>query len=223
MAVKGRDMVYGLPKTIILEDDEIRSALTDSVNAIVAAIRVALDQTPPELSGDIIERGIILTGGGSLLKNLDERIRFETGMPVLVASEPLASVVIGTGKMLARLQAAPQDVSELTICHNFRHPSSFLITGRCLPVLNRRHGHQSLLPHKLANRLLPLRHRRPRRRLVLARSPPHLAAAHLRGRCFRTQLRWFCLCSPTNSPPPARPFFCSLPRPCICSCSRRLC
>jgi rod shape-determining protein MreB len=100
MAVKGRDMVYGLPRTITLEDDEIRSALTDCVNTIVNAVRVALERTPPELSGDISERGIILTGGGSLLKNLDERIRFETGMPVLVASEPLASVVLGTGKML---------------------------------------------------------------------------------------------------------------------------
>ena len=100
MAVKGRDMVYGLPKTITLEDDEIRSALTDCVNTIVSAVRVALEKTPPELSGDISERGIILTGGGSLLKNLDERIRFETGMPVLVANEPLASVVLGTGMML---------------------------------------------------------------------------------------------------------------------------
>jgi rod shape-determining protein MreB len=100
MSVKGRDMIYGLPKTVVIEDDEIRNALADCVNSIVRAIRVALECTPPELSGDISERGIILTGGGSLLKNLDERIRFETGMPVLVASEPLASVVLGTGKML---------------------------------------------------------------------------------------------------------------------------
>jgi rod shape-determining protein MreB len=100
MSVKGRDIVYGLPRTVTLEDDEIRSALSECVDAIVSEIRVALDQTPPELSGDISERGIILTGGGSLLKNLDERIRFETGMPVLVANEPLASVVLGTGKML---------------------------------------------------------------------------------------------------------------------------
>jgi len=100
MAVKGRDLVYGLPKTITLEDDEVRNALADCVNAIVTAIRVALERTPPELSGDISERGIILTGGGSLLKNLAERISFDTGMPVLVANEPLASVVRGTGKML---------------------------------------------------------------------------------------------------------------------------
>jgi len=100
MQIKGRDMVCGLPKTIKLEDDEIREALADCVNVIVSAVRVALERTPPELSGDISERGIILTGGGSLLRNLDQRIKFETGMPVLVANEPLASVVMGTGKML---------------------------------------------------------------------------------------------------------------------------
>jgi rod shape-determining protein MreB len=100
MSVKGRDMVYGLPKTVTVQDDEIREALADCVNMIVNAIRAALERTPPELSGDISERGIILTGGGSLLRSLDERIRFETGMPVLVAHEPLSSVVRGTGKML---------------------------------------------------------------------------------------------------------------------------
>ena len=100
MSVKGRDMVYGLPRTVDVQDDEIREALADCVNTIVSAVRAALERTPPELSGDISERGIILTGGGSLLRSLDERIRFETGMPVLVANEPLASVVLGTGKML---------------------------------------------------------------------------------------------------------------------------
>jgi rod shape-determining protein MreB len=100
MSVKGRDIVCGLPKTVTVEDDEIREALADCVTAIVNAIRVALERTPPELSGDISERGIILTGGGSLLKSLDERVRFETGLPVVVADQPLASVVLGTGKML---------------------------------------------------------------------------------------------------------------------------
>jgi rod shape-determining protein MreB len=100
MPVRGRNIVDGLPRTVTVEDDEIREAMADCINAIVSAIRVALERTPPELSGDISERGIILTGGGSLLKSLDERIRFETGMPVLVADEPLASVVLGTGKML---------------------------------------------------------------------------------------------------------------------------
>jgi rod shape-determining protein MreB len=98
--VKGRDLIHGLPKAITLQDDEVREALADCVTAIVSAVRTALEHTPPELSGDISERGIILTGGGSLLKNLDERIKSETGMPVLLADEPLASVVLGTGKML---------------------------------------------------------------------------------------------------------------------------
>ncbi len=100
MEVKGRDLVHGLPKAITVTDVEIREAVADAVAAIVSAVRTALEHTPPELSADISERGIILTGGGSLLRNLDERIRHETGMPVLMADEPLASVVLGTGKML---------------------------------------------------------------------------------------------------------------------------
>jgi rod shape-determining protein MreB len=100
ITVKGRDLVAGLPKTITLKDHEVREALSDAVSAIVTAVRVALECTPPELSGDISDKGIILTGGGSLLKSLDERIKAETGMPVLVADEPLASVVMGTGMML---------------------------------------------------------------------------------------------------------------------------
>ncbi len=100
MDVKGRDLIAGLPKTMVLRDDEIRGALSECVTAIVAAVRAALERTPPELSGDLSERGIILTGGASMLKNLDARIRAETGMPVLMADQPLASVVLGTGKML---------------------------------------------------------------------------------------------------------------------------
>lgn len=100
MEVKGRDLVHGLPKAISITDVEIREAVSDCVTAIVGAVRAALERTPPELSADISEKGIILTGGGSLLRNLDERIRHETGMPVLMANEPLASVVLGTGKML---------------------------------------------------------------------------------------------------------------------------
>jgi len=100
LEVKGRDLLLGLPKAITLHDAEIREALAECVGAILAGIRGALEHTPPELSGDISERGIILTGGGSMLKSLDERIRSETGMPVLMADEPLASVVLGTGKML---------------------------------------------------------------------------------------------------------------------------
>ena len=100
MEVKGRDLVRGLPKSVSVTDAEIREALADCVNAIVGAVRAALERTPPELSADISEKGIILTGGGSLLRNLDERIRQETGMPVLMADDPLSSVVLGTGKML---------------------------------------------------------------------------------------------------------------------------
>jgi rod shape-determining protein MreB len=99
-SVKGRDLVAGLPRTVELCDGEIREALTDNVNAIVKAIRTALEATPPELSGDIIERGIVLTGGGALLRNLDRRIAKDTGLPVTIAENPLASVVLGTGKML---------------------------------------------------------------------------------------------------------------------------
>lgn len=100
LEIKGRDLIHGLPKAIALHDGEIREALGDCVGAIIAGIRGALEHTPPELSGDISERGIILTGGGSMLKALDDRIRSETGMPVLMADQPLASVVLGTGKML---------------------------------------------------------------------------------------------------------------------------
>jgi rod shape-determining protein MreB len=98
--VKGRDLVAGVPRTLELCDAEIRDAIRDNVSAIVKAIRTALELTPPELSGDIIERGIVLTGGGALLHNLDRRISEDTGLPVSVAENPLASVVLGTGRML---------------------------------------------------------------------------------------------------------------------------
>src|SRR3989441_8193422 len=100
MEIKGRDLVDGIPKTIVVSDAEIRESLAETVNAIVDAARVALEQTPPELSADIVDRGIVLTGGGSQLKNLDKRLREETGLPVSMADDPQASVVLGTGKML---------------------------------------------------------------------------------------------------------------------------
>ena len=100
MDVRGRDLIEGIPKTITLTDEEAREALSDSILAIVNAVRVALERTPPELSADIMEKGIVLTGGGALLKNLDLRIKSETGLPVFLAEDPLSSVVIGTGKML---------------------------------------------------------------------------------------------------------------------------
>jgi len=103
MDVKGRDLIEGIPKTVTLTDEEVREALSDAILAIVNAVRVALERTPPELSADIMEKGIVLTGGGALLKNLDLRIKSETGLPVFLAEEPLSSVVIGTGKMLEDL------------------------------------------------------------------------------------------------------------------------
>jgi rod shape-determining protein MreB len=100
MEIKGRNLIEGVPKTVTVGDDEIRDALSDCVATILNAIRVALERTPPELSADISDRGIVLTGGGALIKNLDMRIREETGLPVSIADDPLASVVLGTGKML---------------------------------------------------------------------------------------------------------------------------
>jgi rod shape-determining protein MreB len=101
MEVKGRNLIEGVPRTVTIDDGEVREALSDSVSTIVNAIREALERTPPELSADISDRGIVLTGGGALLRNLDKRIREETGLPVSVADDPLASVVLGTGKMLS--------------------------------------------------------------------------------------------------------------------------
>jgi rod shape-determining protein MreB len=101
MEIKGRDLIEGIPKTLTVTDAEIREALQEPVSIIVNAVRVALERTPPELSADIVDRGIVLTGGGSLLKNIDRLLREETGLPVSVAEDPLSSVVLGTGKMLS--------------------------------------------------------------------------------------------------------------------------
>ena len=100
MEIKGGNLIEGLPRTITVDDSEIREALSEGVATIMNAIRVALERTPPELSADISDRGIVLTGGGALLKGLDKRIRQETGVPVSIAEDPLASVVLGIGKML---------------------------------------------------------------------------------------------------------------------------
>ena len=101
MEVKGRHVLEGKPCTVTLNDHQIREALAETVNVIVDAVRVALERTPPELSADIVDRGIVLTGGGSLLKNLDKRLREETGLPLAMAEDPLSSVVLGAGKMLS--------------------------------------------------------------------------------------------------------------------------
>ena len=101
MEIKGRNLIEGIPKTITVNDAEIREGLSECVSTIINAIRVALERTPPELSADISDRGIVLTGGGSLLRNLDKRISEETGLPVSIADDPLACVALGTGKMLS--------------------------------------------------------------------------------------------------------------------------
>jgi rod shape-determining protein MreB and related proteins len=108
MEVRGRDLVAGVPKTINVSSDEIRDALSDPINAIVDAVRVVLDRTPPELSADIADKGIVLAGGGALLRNLDVLLREETGLPVMVADEPLSAVVYGCGKALDELDLLKQ-------------------------------------------------------------------------------------------------------------------
>ena len=98
--IKGRDLVTGIPKTIEISDSEIREALKEAIAKIVDAVRIALEQTPPELSADIVDRGIVLTGGGALLKNLDKRLSHETGLPIIVSDDPLKAVALGSGKVL---------------------------------------------------------------------------------------------------------------------------
>ena len=100
LTIKGRDLVEGIPKELVISDEEIREALAETVNVIVDAVRMALERTPPELSADIMDKGIVLSGGGALLRALDERIRSETGLPVVQAEDPLACVVLGTGRVL---------------------------------------------------------------------------------------------------------------------------
>ncbi|MDQ1702168.1 MAG: rod shape-determining protein MreB [Frankiaceae bacterium] len=112
--IRGRDLVSGLPKTIVVSSEEIRKALEEPVNQVVDAVKTTLDKCPPELSGDIMDRGIVLTGGGALLRGLDERLRHETGMPIHVAENPLHSVVIGSGKCLEEFEVlSPVLMSEL--------------------------------------------------------------------------------------------------------------
>jgi rod shape-determining protein MreB len=98
--VRGRDLVTGLPKTIVVSTEEIREAIEEPVSAIVDAVKVTLDKTPPELAADIMERGIVITGGGALLHGLDRRLESETGMPIVIAENPLFSVVLGSGQYL---------------------------------------------------------------------------------------------------------------------------
>jgi len=106
--IRGRDMVSGLPRTVMVSSAEIRRALEEPLNAVVDAVRTTLDKTPPELAGDIMDRGLVLTGGGALLRGLDERLRHETGMPVHVADDPLHSVAMGAGKCVEEFEALQQ-------------------------------------------------------------------------------------------------------------------
>ncbi|MGB5294495.1 MAG: rod shape-determining protein [Thermoanaerobaculia bacterium] len=98
--IKGRDLIEGVPRNLTISDAEIREALAEPVVTIVEAVRMALERTPPELSADIMDKGIVLSGGGSLLRGLDQRLRNETGLPVVLAEDPLSSVVLGTGRVL---------------------------------------------------------------------------------------------------------------------------
>ena len=100
MEIKGRDLIEGVPKTLIITDSEVREALAEPIAQVVDAVRQALERTPPELSADIMDKGIVLSGGGALIRNLDQRLREETGLPVVQADDPLCSVVLGTGRVL---------------------------------------------------------------------------------------------------------------------------
>jgi len=103
--LRGRDLVSGLPKTVVTSTEEIREALEEPVQAIVDAVKVTLDTTPPELAADVMERGIVLTGGGALLLGMRERLEAETGMPVVMADDPLLSVAVGSGRSLEAFEA----------------------------------------------------------------------------------------------------------------------
>ena len=103
--IRGRDLVTGLPKTILVSTEEIREAIDEPVSAIVDAVKVTLDKTPPELAADIMEHGIVLAGGGALLNGIDTRLSHETGMPIVIAPNPLHAVAIGSGQSLEEFEA----------------------------------------------------------------------------------------------------------------------
>ena len=106
--IRGRDLVTGLPRTIVVSAEEVRRAMDEPVNAIIDAVKATLDRTPPELSGDIMDRGVVLTGGGALLRALPERLTHETGMPIIVAESSLEAVVLGSGKCVEEFEALQQ-------------------------------------------------------------------------------------------------------------------
>ncbi len=98
--IKGRDLVTGIPKILVIDSEEVRLAIAEQIDTIVQVVKMALEQTPPELSADIVDKGIFLTGGGALLKNLDILLKEETGLPIIIADDPLSAVVLGSGKIL---------------------------------------------------------------------------------------------------------------------------
>jgi rod shape-determining protein MreB len=100
MQIKGRDLVSGIPKIIEIDSDEVRESIREQIDTIVETVKIALEQTPPELAADIVDRGIVLTGGGALLKGLDKLLREETGLPITITEDPLSTVVLGSGKAL---------------------------------------------------------------------------------------------------------------------------
>ncbi|MFH0725628.1 MAG: rod shape-determining protein [Pseudomonadota bacterium] len=106
--VKGRDLVSGIPKILAIDSEEIRVAITEQIEAIVETVKIALEQTPPELSADIVDRGIVLTGGGALLKNLDKLLKEETGLPITIADDPLTTVALGCGRALDSIEILKQ-------------------------------------------------------------------------------------------------------------------
>lgn len=103
MDVKGRDLVSGIPQNIVITSEEVRKAISEPVDSIVQAVRMALEQTPPELAADIVDRGIVLTGGGALLRGLDSLLREETSLPITVVEDPLSTVALGSGRVLDNL------------------------------------------------------------------------------------------------------------------------
>jgi len=104
MEVKGRDLASGIPKILTIDSEEVRVAISEQIDAIVEAVKIALEQTPPELAADIVDRGIVITGGGALLKNLDKLLREETSLPIIVADDPLCTVALGSGQTLDSIE-----------------------------------------------------------------------------------------------------------------------
>jgi rod shape-determining protein MreB len=108
--VKGRDLASGIPKILSIDSEEIRIAISEQIEAIVETVKIALEQTPPELAADIVDRGIVLTGGGALLQNLDKLLREKTSLPITVTEDPLSTVALGSGKTLDSIEILKQVV-----------------------------------------------------------------------------------------------------------------